>query len=677
MRNNLITFVLAATLLGVSLQVHADIPDTVRADKLKIGKKSSAANKVIEFDTGAGSANPKIQANKTNSKLEFAKDGVNFKELGSGSGGGGGINLLTSDENPGFEDGTTAWTSSGGSFTSTSVNPLYGETSSVWDASASGQTLSSGSKAIKEGLKDKSCLAGISYKYSGSDGDYKLQVYDGTSVLSEISLNAASSATDAYVGFTCPSSGSVRLRLYSNVANPGAITIDGTSQNGGLAQLGSNILLANYSAASFYGSLTYVGAASCQWDFASPYVDAPADTDCSVPTVTGSVTAPSTKVIQAKIDNAPAAAYQVAFQGSHGSTTGGTCRIVDENGTVLDQRFVINQPNYATGFTLIGTVSYSTAGNHTFKAQCSDGNIEGYRDNTSFKIWKFPTSAQTTIATTSDTAKQGEYYLTGCSVSPASTSGSYADFDSPSGCTLSYVKGTLTGATLGSQGAASISIPASKAGQTFEVCATGSNGSGGGAAYVQIVDNQGTAGESQFNPTGSIVPFRVCTHATSTAVGNMTVKLQGAIGSGTGSTIQGPGVGPRFMTWTIKDVSSSFPMVYLTKQLQSTSTANMLHATAKIDCSAGTNPCTIVRQDGSWISSVTWVTTGVYTVNMSGFSSTPNCQCTARHQSTVAQYSCDILEEYGASSSQLGISFTNLSGSGANWMFYLTCDGPK
>lgn len=671
---NILTLAMASIL--ITSQALA-LDSVVREDKIKLGKKASSSNKVIEFDTNAGAANPKIQANKSNGKLEFAKDGVNFKELGSGSGGGSGVNLLTGDENPGFEDGTTAWTSSGGSFTSTSVNPLYGETSGVWDASASGQTLSSGSKSIKEGLKGQSCLAGISYKYAGTSGDYKLQVYDGTNVLAEQSLEQATSPTDAFLGFACPSSGSVRARLISAVANPGAITLDGPKQSGGLVHLGSNMLLSEFSQAEHVGTLTYPTAANCAWLSASgTFANYSADTDCSAPTVTGKLSAPGTKIPGFVINGAlPGVYYVVAHGLFFNNAAAGTAEWRFSDGT---NNFGYGSAPAASGelATVSGTVSYSTTSNITIQIQATENAGGGSADVRadaanrilSFDVFRFPTTSQTALASTANTALQGEYKLTGCASSPSASTGAYADFDSPAGCTLTYVKGTLTNGVLGGSGAGSIAFTASKVGQTFEVCASGQSGGAGGAGYIQIVDNQGNPGEAQFNATGSIVPFRICTNATSTSLSAMTVKLQGA-NSSSSTSIQGPGIGTRFLSWSIKDVSSSFPMPYLVKQIVSESSGNERIERATIGgagaepSSCTSSPCTVIRQSGSWLTAATRSGAGQYAVTFTSFADRPSCTCSG----TANACTVNITSASGA----------NVNTNSADDEFHLLCMGPK
>jgi hypothetical protein len=650
----------------------------------------SAADQTFEADIGAGGSNPKLKYNNSSTRWEFANDGATYKALGSGSGGGGGgVNLLTSDDNPGFEDGQTPWfTNAPSSATIDSSTPLYGAKSLVFAAAGSGDWIRSAFKTADSGLVGQSCLAGISYKTTGgASGDYSLQVYDGTSVLADYPLPTSTSIADAFVGFTCQASPSVAIRVISNVGSPGTIEIDGPKQSGGMAHLGSNLLLNQFSQAEHVGTLTYAPTASCVWSTSSStFASYSADTDCATPTVTGKLSAPGTKIPGFVINNAlPGDYYVVANSDFFNNAAGNNASWRFSDGTT-GFGFANGNAISSNVSTLSGTISYSTSpGNVTIQIQGTENGGGGSADIIAtpsvrplvFDVFRFPTMAQTSIATTSDTALQGEYKLTGCALSPTAATGAYTDFDSPASCALSYVKGTLTGAVLGGSGAGSITFPPVKVGQTFEVCASGQLGSGGGAGYVQIVDNQGNAGEAQFNATTSIVPFRMCTNATSTSLSPMTVKLQGAASGGTGAALQGPGIGTRFLTWSIKDVSSNFPMVHIVKQLQSPSAANMIHATAKIDCSGGATPCTITRQDGSWISGVAVNSAGDYTVTMTAFSSTPNCQCTPQHQTGVSQKVCNIREESGASSTSLGIYLTDTAGSASNWKFFLSCDGPK
>ena len=148
------------TLLFVALAASAA---KVGDDLFKIGKPGSSANKVLKLgDTR------EIRSNEADGTLEFTVDGTNYKKIGSGSGGGSGINLL-SDFNFDFEAGVGSWTASGGTLVAETGSPLFGEGSGSWDSNASSQTLESTLVTIEEGMKGLTCNAHLFYKYpSGS-----------------------------------------------------------------------------------------------------------------------------------------------------------------------------------------------------------------------------------------------------------------------------------------------------------------------------------------------------------------------------------------------------------------------------------------------------------------------------------------------------------------------------
>lgn len=84
-------------------------PVVMQQDQLKLGNtQNTATDKTIEFVKGTNSStNPKVKWNGSTSKLQFTNDGTNFKDLGSGSGGGGGQNYITNGD---IESQLTGWT---------------------------------------------------------------------------------------------------------------------------------------------------------------------------------------------------------------------------------------------------------------------------------------------------------------------------------------------------------------------------------------------------------------------------------------------------------------------------------------------------------------------------------------------------------------------------------------
>ena len=185
-------------------------------DKVTQGK-STVVDKDYVFNIGAGASNPLFRANSSTNKLQFAHDGTTFKDIGSGGAGGGGGGVLL-NTNPGFEDGLTAWTASGGSFTleTTLSNVGFETQAGAWDASAASQTLSGDLVAIPSGLYGKVCT--LSWYYKGGDANLSAQVYDGSSVIAQSSALSvqATYSPKQIMYFTCPSSGSFQARFISS-----------------------------------------------------------------------------------------------------------------------------------------------------------------------------------------------------------------------------------------------------------------------------------------------------------------------------------------------------------------------------------------------------------------------------------------------------------------------------
>lgn len=276
--------ILIAALFFASQVYAADA--VIPNNKLKVGQATSSADKVLEFNTNQGANNPKIKVNPSTNKIQFSNDGTNFKDIGSVSGSGVGINLLAS---PGFETGIAdGWISSGGTFAAVTSgsNLLYQTTSASFLASASGQYFESTAIAIPEILKGQDCMVKIAYK--GADANGYLTVLDSSNVelittSARAVLNSSSGLKVAKTYFTCPSTGSMKLRVQSTAAMAVGYFDEGS--------LGSADFLP-VKQAQFLGDVTFTGSGA--YNLVGTALQDVQMTNGAVPrTYTGSLTAPT------------------------------------------------------------------------------------------------------------------------------------------------------------------------------------------------------------------------------------------------------------------------------------------------------------------------------------------------------------------------------------------------
>lgn len=545
----------------------------------KLGK--GASDKKIIFDRGAGSANPAVKWDEASSKLQFANDGADFKDFGSGpGGGGGGVNLLA--DNPGFEDGTTGWTASGGSFTASAVDPLFGLQSGVFNASALSQTLTSTAYAMPVGLQGGNCLIATGYVYaSGADGDYFVQAWDGTTVLAEQSLAVSATSATAYLGFECPSSGTVAVRYIAKVADPGDLKVDGPSLSAGLIHLGSNILLAQVSQAVVYGTLRYEGIASCDWAVSSStFANFPADTDCNNAVVTGRVSAPGTKIPGIVLTDLPPGTYVVraigAFYNSNNAGQG-QFRLSDgtnngsHNGVWGDISGVMVPQ-------ISGIFTYETTGTRTIQIQARhDTPSNMFVRNTlnnqlTFEVYRYPTQTQTVLGGLDTMSLYWDgTHNNNCQWT--TTSGSFVDPSPDATCTLQERKsrgfGSVSSALSGGNPLPGVVVTFPKVG-IYQVCARpviGNNTNGQWTSY-QLLD-----GATQIATTGQYYSQAfvnsygsMCGTVDVTAANQAkTLKIQFKTSAGSTGYIGQGTDWEKAIEWSILYVSQSFPMPHLTE----------------------------------------------------------------------------------------------------------------
>lgn len=182
--------ILILTLFGAS--AFAASQSNVKADKLVIGEATSVT-KTIELNMGLGSANPKIKTNGSTNKMQFANDGVTYKDLGSGSGGGGGTNLIPNYD---FESGVSGWTTSGVTLTQQSYGvPSDGNLKYVSaTATVVGSYFETAAITVPDFLRGTDLESvGI---YTSQNGQWRVDVFTSGSVTTSQTLASQTAWTD-------------------------------------------------------------------------------------------------------------------------------------------------------------------------------------------------------------------------------------------------------------------------------------------------------------------------------------------------------------------------------------------------------------------------------------------------------------------------------------------------
>lgn len=374
----------------------------------------AAADQEFIFDIGLGAANPRFIWDQSELALSFANDGVNFKKIGSGAGGGGGVNVLA-ENNFDFESGTppSDWTASGGTFVAETAAPLFGKQSGSWDASALSQTLDSVLGPITTGFLGNSCQAEVDYIYAaGAKGDYKLVVrqYDdsGASELSvaEVDLEVTATKKKAQVFFDCPDdvADDLRIRIEAGVADPGVVVIDDA-----FIGTGRNSFQLSQTELAFSGYFASTG--SCSQSITNTvFADFPTVAACPAITVESSTQSvdltDNDRADRITFTSLPKGNYKIKMSGNvtssdpsailyirltDGTTTGAECHVRQNSVSGFETKRMVCEM----------AVQYTTSGSRTIKLQgaANTGSIDLRTDigSTLWEVVKYPESSAEAI----------------------------------------------------------------------------------------------------------------------------------------------------------------------------------------------------------------------------------------------------------------------------------------
>ena len=661
----------------------------IGGDILRIGAKTGTD---IEIRMGDG----RVKWDDVASKMQFSNDlGGSFKDIGAGGGGAGGFNMLTVDDNPGFEDGSPpdAWTSSGGTFVSESGVPLFQLSSGKWDPSANGQNLDSNLKAVPIGLEGRTCLVLIEYLWdSGVTGEIKLQVLDSGDNVDgrELDLKPTTGIVrPAFFTFTCESSESHRLRLTST-ADAAEITID-------QAFLGENTKATQVGATTLFLDAVWPAAANCIWTVTSTSMGSfPIDNDCPSPTIIGNGTAPSTSLPRIDIPSLPKGKYLITYSARFNPDSG-SCSFTFQLGGVnthIMQRLVTDNET----LTWAGSVDIPADLTGTFAefqaernsaTTCRLSNNSPPDESIHFQIIRMPT--ESTEALTLEIANFGIR---------ASLSGN--NFNLGTSVNATYVSPTNGGMTLTQDRGASQIACASGTESSGTTCTAADENAGisfsipipgiyrvctnfshvtvakvldanfklaetNNSDHTIIQDGEERA-QSKYdtgvNDFSMNVSIDICGDFDFANIGKKTIRVFHnviAVSSVAAHRIDVSNTDNDTFTWKIDLISENFVGLFVTEVVGKVDTGSAIGTrlyTAFIQYSGGVP--SVTRQDGTAISSITDNGTGDSTVNYSGlFSSSPNVSVTCVNSSGVV---CNIDPPGIPSTTSVGIRSRNSNG---------------
>lgn len=399
MRNKLFGYILGlATAVGITAYAakNTDLIHIFGTTGSDTELRVSGGDGVIKYDNTAN-------------KLQFSNNsGSDFKDLGTGGGGQGGTNTLA-DDNADFESGSppSSWTASGGTFTGESGSPLFGAQSGEWDSNASSQTLTSAAKNMSSfiGLQGGRCVGLIKYAYpSGAGGDYTLEVYDGSNVISDpLDLPLTTIASqEAFVVFTCPTSGTIALRLQSQVADADVITIDD-------AFLGSDIKGIEVAGGEFVGEMHYPVTTNCIPSVTNTSLTPfPTDSDCPAPTIDyqllGEWDASDNDKLDLNINALPPGTYKVTVNTPVRPTAAAAAALRITDGTTDgNNAAVVGDGSSHYPLTISAWFTYTTSGDRSFELEASSAsgavetNISTNNRELTWSVIRYPLASEKAI----------------------------------------------------------------------------------------------------------------------------------------------------------------------------------------------------------------------------------------------------------------------------------------
>ncbi len=592
-------------------------------------------------------------------------------------------NLL---QNGGGEAGVARWSSSGVAPTpiTAATNIRSGKGSISWDSTAASQyVIPEGAGIVlpaSGGLVGAPLVAQCFVKVASGTSTHLFQVRDGsgniiTSVAVPTSTSTFLSVTSAV--FTGTASTTYLPRIMSVASNEPQIYIDDCTFQ---AAEGFNLFDAPSPYGAFVGGVGFVPTASCAWAITqadpntAPYA---ADSDCSAATVYGSATSPG-KVPKASFAQLDAGDYIAVaqFEAAPSADTVTALGIWDETGSAVSSEYYggYTLTAFATPYTIVAQFRLTGAMAKAFdiRGASGSGSMSIFADGSSgqtfsLKVYRLSSPSQQGVrAETVNWKVDATIAGASPSLGLSSTSSAYVPIEDAGmaltnitapgnlpaqiGCSSTNAPTGTTCAAGNESTAVSWVLPKA---QKVHACVTFPHypevaaGAGVGAvvskfAIVETATNaqtilqQGPHVESGIrftqhvgSGTGSYKTVRFCSDFNFESSGQKMLRLfyeQSAASSGNQNLIvatEAP------IHWEISPVTEQVPSPIFVGSVTTSGSERIERARisgAATDQTNATSGDTVIfRQSGSWLTSVTWSSTGTYALVWTPFSAIPSC----------------------------------------------------
>lgn len=595
----------------------------------------------------------------------------------------GSRNLL---KNAGFEPriGKVFWTASGGTFstTTTAANVGRGSQSATWDSNSASQTLCSSALAIPAGLYGRNGEVSANLQCSSGTCTHTISVYDGSSTIQSQTITSSTNYTRSTLNFIFPTSGNIQMCLTSVASDEPQLNID-DGYLGEARNLTNTVITTPWS-----NSLTWTVNGYGTNTSQNIYWRRVGDTmEVRGSWVNGTVAA-STAYIQLP------SAYTIDTNKLPSNSSGTVVGILEQMNTSSNDVFApaIGQMLFYDGSTnnqvFIAGYSSTNFTKNNGSSLSSTGNKQTFQMVIPISGW------ETQTAYTADTYafSWSGYHAQDCSW--ARTNTSYGDPTADSTCTFTERTnrnaGTVTSYLSGSDKLPGIVISLPRTGRYF-VCAGAKWTAASLTSTIDLKLSDGTTTISEYQiqePVATAYMYaKMCGIYNATSAGSKTFSIQSK--SSTGAiTIAALSTNTSAVEWDIFAIDQALPAPVLVGSVTSNSTGQerterLTFGGSSVDTfgSAGglctSSPCTIWRQSGSWVTSVTRGSTGNYTVNIASgiFSAPPTCNFSANNGVTATGIFPLI---QGATATSLTLRTRNAADSAdIDAQGWVDCKGPR